>query len=224
MDSQTYHTLTAVPLLKGMNGSDLNHLLSLTSMKIETLEEGEVWVHQGETYRELTFLLSGTLQSTETSPDGTYTFTEFVEAPYVLELDRLYGMNRTVSATYRATSNCHLMTLSKGDMDKMMSHMEVFRLNILNHLCTIASRRQKANWQTPHPLLWQRIGDFFLQHCKTPQGAKQMHILMKDLGNHMGATRSLIGTTLHKMQDMGLLTMQRGYIEIPEIENFLKPE
>ncbi len=217
MDIRMYDTLHSIPLFQGMNGIDLNRIFDNVQLTIECLEQGEVYVHQGEPCQQLTFLLNGTFRVDTLSPDESYTFTEQLTGTALLEGDILYGIQRQWSSTYTAIDTCRLMLIPKDDVSRMLATMEIFRINYLNTLCTLAARRRRNAWPSPSPTLRMRFVRFVTTHALQPKGPKQLTIRMADLGNHLGGTRALVSTMLHEMQDEGLLTISRGHIDIPEM-------
>jgi len=214
-----YDTLHSIPLFQGMNGVDLNRLFDMARLSIECLEKGEVFVHQGEPCEKMVFLLNGTFYVETTSPDYSYRYAEQLTGNHLLEGDILYGIQRCWSSTYTALDTCRLMIIPKYDVNHMLANIEVFRINYLNTLCTLAARRRQKNWSTPTPTLRQRFVLFARSHALQSNGPKQLFIRMSDLGSHIGGTRALVSSMLRQMQKENLVTLSRGCINIPELSN-----
>ncbi len=214
-----YETLNSIPLFQGLNGIDLNQIFDKVQWQIECLEERDTFVQQGDPCRHLVFLLSGTLRAQTLSPDVSYSFTEYLSGPAMLEGDILYGIQRCWSSTYTSVDVCRLMLIPKSDVIRMLSSLEVFRINYLNAICTLSSKRRRQAWKAPAPTLRQRIVQFITSHTLQTSGPAQMTIRLSDLGEHLGATRSLVSPVLHRMQQEGILTMGRGNIFIHNLEN-----
>ena len=219
MDIRMYDTLHSIPLFQGMSAIDLNRIFDKVQLDIECLEQGEVFVHQGEACRQMVFLLNGTFLVETMSNDQTYTFSEQLSGPALLEGDILYGIQRNWTSTYTALDTCRLMLIPKIHVNQMLASMEIFRLNYLNTLCTIAARRRQKAWLPPAPTLRERFVHFVASHALQPKGEKCLTIRMSDLGSHLGATRALISSMLRKMQDEGLLSLTRQHIIIPELND-----
>ena len=62
---------------------------------------------------------------------------------------------------------------------------------------------------------------FFFSHCLYPAGAKTFYILMTQMGQELNDSRLDISRALNQMQEDGLLTLHRGRIEIPMLEQLL---
>ncbi|MCD7722311.1 MAG: Crp/Fnr family transcriptional regulator [Prevotellaceae bacterium] len=218
MDSRMYETLNAIPLFQGMNGIELNQILDTCPLRIECLEKGDTLVGQGELARNLTVLLSGRLRASVSWGDDCLVVTEEVPCPSLIECDVLYGIQREWGATYTAMGDCTLLLIPKEDVNRMMGTMEVFRLNYLNTVCALSQKRRQRAWTEPAPRLRERIALFVKARTLGQTGPVEVRIRMRDLGMHLGATRSLISQVLHTMQDDGVLTAARGRIMIPELK------
>lgn len=218
MDIRMYDTLNSIPLFQGVSGQDLNRIFDRVHLRIECLEAGEIFVRQDEPNQDMVFLLNGTFSTDTLSPEGTYTFSEEIPGPALLEGDILYGIQRKWSSTYTAKDTCRLLLLSKTDVSQLMVSFEVFRLNYLNTLCTLAARRRQQAWRPAAPTLRERFVQFVTAHALRPSGPKRITIRMHDLGKHLGGTRALISNVLHAMQQDGLLNSKRGHIDIPALE------
>ncbi|MCD8266173.1 MAG: Crp/Fnr family transcriptional regulator [Prevotellaceae bacterium] len=219
MDSRMYETLNAIPLFQGMNGIELNHILETCPLRIECLEKGDTLSRQGELARNLTVLLSGRLRASVSTADDCLVITEEVPCPSLIECDVLYGIQREWGATYTAKEDCTLLLIPKEDVNRMMGTMEIFRLNYLNAVCTLSARRRRRAWTEPAPTLRERIALFVKTRTLGQTGPVEVRIRMRDLGSHLGATRSLVSMVLHKMQDDGVLRLERGRIIIPELKD-----
>ncbi len=213
-----HQILTSMPLLQGIDGIELNHLLEREYVKRLMLDEGDIWVYQGTGARHLAFLAKGQMNAETQSADGRYTFTESFVAPTVIEPEVLYGIQRTFGSTYKAVSECQLLLIAKEDVNRMVSTNEVFRINYFNLLSTLAIRRRKGLMPIPVATLADRLRLFFRSHATEPKGPISFHIRMSDLAQYTGTTRSLVSNALHHMENEGLLSVSRSNIVIPKIE------
>lgn len=216
MDARTYHTLTAQPLLTGVSASDLARLLDHARLDIDVLVPGQRWIAQGEVATHLTFLLDGEISIETQSPDGTYSLREQLHGPATLEPEILFGMQRTWGSTLTATTECHLMGIPKYEVGRMLASIEVFRLNYLNQLCTLAQRRRDAHWETTdgNGSLRQRFVRWVQRMSLVTDGEKQLRIKAVDLGRILGASRAVVCEMLDGMEAEGLLHHGRGYIDL----------
>ena len=220
MDSTMHLTLTSLPLLQGVSATDFAQILDQTNYKYIECEKGELLMERGAACQHLTFLIEGTLQ-VDTQYDGHYSFTEYISSPGPIEPEILYGIRRQYASTYITASDCRLLKIPKSDVNRMIGHIEVFRLNYLNLLSTLAVRRLDTTRPSRTAGLRERIVHFLTIHATQPFGPKRFRIRKSDLGEYVDASRVAVSAVLHQMQDEGLLTCERGYIEIPNMEKLM---
>ncbi|MCD8301620.1 MAG: helix-turn-helix domain-containing protein, partial [Prevotellaceae bacterium] len=103
------------------------------------------------------------------------------------------------------------------DINRLINRLEVVRLNFLNILSALAAKRRQKEWTPPAPTLRERIVLFVKQRTAQTSGPLELVIRMRDLGSHLGATRSLISMVLHDMEKDGVLSSNRGSIYVPDI-------
>lgn len=218
MDYQMHHLLTSLPLLQGIGATDVAQILDSGGYRLSTLEEGACTIRQGDTCQQLSLLTDGTLRAETHSTDGCYSYTEDLVAPWAIEPDVLYGIQRQYGHTYVAKTTCNLLTIAKNDVNCMMRDIEVFRFNFLNQLSTLAIRRQYAIYPMRGTTLNTRLARFFCSHSLQSAGHMHFEIRISDIAGYLGISRMVVSAALHEMADQGLLHLGRGTIDIPSIE------
>ena len=215
MDIRMYDTMTSIPLFLGMNAQDLHTVIEKSHMNIQLLEPGETLASQGERCNLLTILLKGVLTVETTMADGALMVEETLPGAAVLEPDSLYGIGRHWQSTYRAKTECHVMEISKDSVSRLIAGFEIFRINFLNLLSTLAARRHQQTWTMPGMSNKRRLVYFLLTHTLYNVGGRKVyHTRMEDLGHYLGVTRSLVGKMLAELQTDGLLAYDRNLIEV----------
>ncbi len=219
MDVRMYDTMTSIPLFLGMNAQDLHTVIEKANMTILLVETGETLAMQGEACKHLYILLNGKMSVLTQTTNNTFSVEEILEGNVLLEPDSLYGIGRKWKSTYRAATDCHVMSIEKESVGRLIAGFEIFRINFMNLLCTLSTRRQIRQWQLPPMNTKRRLLHFLSTHtqCQT-SGRKVYHTRMEDLGTFLGITRSLVGQLLAELQDEGLLTYSRNIIEIHDIK------
>lgn len=221
MDKRMHFLLASLPLLQGVSAADVAQILDHVGYELWKTTAGKRIILQGDTCHYLTFLVEGNLQADCRSADDRYTFTETLQAPLVVEPDVLYGIQRQYACTYTTTSDCVVLTLPKNDVNQMLATIEVFRLNYLNLLSTLAIRRREATQPQEGASLRSRLIRFLANHASQPSGHKRFAIRMSDIGDYLGVSRVLISDALHELADEQLLSIGRGGIEIPALERLV---
>ncbi len=214
-----YHTMTSIPLFLGMNAQDLHAVIDRAKMSVEAFSDNETFVQQGETCQQLCILLDGHMKALTCSADRLMTQEESIQGPTLLEPDSLYGIGRHWRSTYISQGECHVMEIQKESVARMIAGYEIFRINFLNALSTLSTRRAQRPWILPPMTTRRRLLHFLSSHTAYNQSKKRtFHVGMNALGAYLGITRSLVGKLLQEIQADGLLTYGRGFIEIENIE------
>lgn len=219
MDEKKRFTLLSLPLLQGMSALDMSQImLEEVNTQEVTLKDGDCLVNQGTVCQHLTFLVEGMIQATTVYYHKSYSFVEFLTGPLVIEPDILYGIQRHFQSTYVAVGSCRLLLIPKDDVNRKLFKIDVFRLNYLNLLSTLAVRRREYALPLPTPDLKARVSNFFARHSMQANGRMIFNIRMSDMAQYLDASRVLISNVLHQLEDEGLLVLDRNYIEIPLVE------
>jgi CRP-like cAMP-binding protein len=182
---------------------------------------GQVAVSEDEPCTQLFFLLSGTLQAETRSDDHAYKVTEQLSAPYLLQLEAIFGYNQRFTHTFTTLTECSFITLEKTEVTRLSEEFMVFRMNILNLMATQTQKLLRQPWHRFPASLGERIVRFLSQRCIYPAGPKTFHILMTRLADEVGDSRLDVSRALNQLQRDGLLLLHRGRIEIPQMERLL---
>lgn len=217
-----YATLSTLPPFIGMNGEDLVEIIHHEQVGVDTLEANGLLATQGESCNRLHILMRGTLSFTTTTMDGHLSTTETAIAPLLLEPEILYGIQRTWSSTIRAKEECWLLVIDKNSVTRLISRYEIFRLNLLNTLCTLAARRRQALWISPVVDGPRRLLSFLASHTLFPHGEKRFNTDKQHLGNYLGISRKLVGQQLAELQAIGLLSYARSEITIFDLDKAIQ--
>lgn len=213
-----FDTLLQLPLFQGLAQEDLTNILGKVKLHFIKHKAGEILLKAGAPCDQLVFVLKGKVASFTSSADASYCFTEYFQAPYLIEPQSLFGMNTTYMSTHTACNEVHTVNISKIFVLNELFKYEIFRLNYMN---IISNRFQSLNnrlWEKTEDKLEKRITGFILTHIERPAGEKILKIKMEELAHMVNETRMGVSKTLNAMQEAGLLELHRGEIVIPEVE------
>ena len=216
-----FDTLLQLPLFQGLAQEDFTNILEKVKLNFTKHKAGEVIVKAGDTCSQLIFVLKGEVSSYTSSTDTSYCFTEYFQAPYVIEPQSLFGMTTSYVSTYAAQTETHTVSISKAFVMSELFKYDIFRLNYMN---IISSRVQNLNnrlWTKATDSLEKRIGSFILAHIERPTGKKILKIKMEVLAQVVNDTRMGVSRALNSMQKKGLLELHRGEMIIPDTEKLL---
>lgn len=209
-----YDKLLQLPLFQGLSGNDWAYVAGHTIFEFRRYHAGETLIHEGDRCRHLLFLIKGKLQATATADDRSYQIVETYTAPFILQPENLFGLTQRYTQTFKAQTNCEFLLLSKDEVVKLSDNFEVFRINLLNMITTLAQRLASRTWHVPPITLREKIARFVTDRCRIPAGHKFLQIKMERLAELVGASRLNVSRELHKMEQEGLVNLRRSEIEI----------
>ena len=218
---EIYDRLLQFTLFQGMSHADLMQVAGHTKLGFSKLATGKRLAKEGDDCTHLFFLTSGTLRVETMSDDHQCRVSETINAPYIVQPERLFGITQRYTSSFKAETPCNFITIDKQEVLLLLETQLVFRLNLLNLLAAETQRMRHHAWRSAPKSLHERITRFFFSRCLYPAGPKTFHILMQQIAKELNDSRLDISHALNKMQAEGLLTLHRGRIEIPMIERLL---
>ena len=217
-----FDQLLQFPLFLGMIRDDLSQVAGHTKFDFQKLASRSVLYHDGDVCDHLCFLLSGTVTVDTRSDDGTYTVTEQLSAPFMLQPESIFGYQQRYTHSFRALTPVSLLRIHRSEVVRLTEQFLIFRINLLNLLATRTQKLLHQPWRHCPQTLRERIIRFMANRCIHPAGPKTFHILMTQLAAEVGDSRLDVSRALNDMQRDGLLTLHRGRIEVPHMERLLQ--
>ena len=126
--------ITNLPMLQGVSLLEMTTLCKQLSNHEHKFVEGDYIILQDETCNGLMSIIEGDFSIETTYFGGRFCMVEFISAPYTIEPDVLYGIQRRYQSSYRAQSPCRVLECPKNIVSELMSSNVVFQLNFLNLL------------------------------------------------------------------------------------------
>ena len=217
-----YDKLLQFTLFQGMSHADLTEVVTHTKFGFSKLTAGKRLVKEDDACTHLIFLINGTLTADTVSDDHSCRVSEAVNAPYVVQPERIFGIAQRYTSTFRTQTDCNFITIDKQEVMLLMENQLVFRLNMVNMLAAETQRLSRHAWRTAPKTLRERITRYFFSRSLYPAGAKTFYVLMNQLALDLGDSRIDISRALNQMQADQLLTLHRGRIEIPMLERLVQ--
>lgn len=216
-----FDTILQLPLFQGLAQEDFTNILGKVKLNFTKHKAGEVIVKADDICNQLTFVLKGEISSITSSVDTSYSFTEYFQAPYVIEPQSLFGMHTSYVSTYMVQTEAHTVSISKTFVMNELFKYDIFRLNYMNIISNRAQNLNNRLWIKTAENLEKRIGHFILTHIERPAGKKTLKIKMEELAQVVNDTRVGVSKALNNMQEQNLLELHRGEIIIPDAEKLL---
>lgn len=217
-----FDTLLQLPLFQGLAQEDFTNILGKVKLHFTKHKPGETIVKAGTACDRLVFVLKGGVTSCTTLPHVTYSITEYLQAPYLVEPQSMFGMSTTYVATYTAYTETHTVSVSKSFVLNELFKYDIFLLNYMNIISNRAQTLNNKLWCKTRHTLEAHIACFILSHIERPSGEKILKIKMEELAQIVNDTRMGVSKALNAMQENGLIELHRGEIVIPKAEKLLE--
>lgn len=218
---QIYDQLLQFPLFQGMSRDDLEIVAGHTRFGFSKLSAGKPVVKNGDACHQLLFLINGSVRLQSYADDYGYSVEETVAAPYILQLEAVFGFHQRYTNDFTTLTDVNFLTIDKEEVVRLTEDFLVFRLNMLNLIATQTQKRMRQLWRKAPVSLTERISRFFIQHCAYPAGSKVFNILMERLAAELNDSRLNVSRALNQMQRDGLIELRRGRVIIPQLERLM---
>lgn len=216
-----YVLFSHLPLFQGMSLSEFDDVISRFRLDFSKVKADSNIVDDGQLVDRLYFVLKGDVDVVTFSDDKGYSLVEKMQVPCVLQPERLFGLTQRYSRSFHAETECQLLAIGKADIMLLTSTSEVFRLNVMNLLCTMVQRSQRYPWHSKPRGIRRKIFSFIENRCLRPAGKKILYIGMVRLAQEIGESRQNVSDELNAMHEEGLIKLQRGIITVPALEKLL---
>lgn len=216
-----YDTLLSLPLFQGMSQTDFNSLLQKIRLDFIRHEDGDVIIEKGNRCGSLAFLINGTVESSRSGMDGNFTFSELIEAPFLIEPYSMFGRAGSYQRTYTAIGSCSFLMVDKQYIYTELGKYNICRMNLLNILSGRVQQLDSHIWSLDGMSLRERIIRFIKGLSDIQSGQKRLAIKMNDLATLMDATRLNVSRELNALEKDGIISLRRKEIFIPALENLI---
>lgn len=95
------------------------------------------------------------------SPEHTYRLVERIRAPWVIQLESLFGLHNRYTRSVRACEEAQVVRISKQSVRQLLMRYPAFQINYYNALSTYAQRLSSLQWQQRY----ERLDERFLFLC-----------------------------------------------------------
>lgn len=206
--------MMSLPLFMGMSSNDIMQLLNDHPIAYHAYGDGKTVAEADMPCDVLTIAVSGRLRVCTTPDDHNYMIEEQVDAPSVIQPERLFGLSPRYTRTFVTCGRCAVMCISKSDVVKISDSYQIFRINLLNTISTQAQRLARIPWRHVPETLRARIIHFIGCRCLAPTGPKKISIKKARLAKKLNVCSRNLSAELHRMEEDGLVRLRRETIEI----------
>lgn len=181
---------------------------------IKNFEAGEILMETGQFFKSTMLIVDGKVKLYRQGEDGGEFFMYYLEAGNACALSMICAIKQESSEVMaKAVEPTIVFSIPIGLMDSLMRDyrtwyyfvMETYRARFEELLQVIDGITFKA--------LDERL-IFYLKNQSTKLKTKQLQITHSEIANDLNSSREVISRLLKKMEQKGLLVLNRNYIEI----------
>lgn len=220
-EQSIYQKLLQLPLFQGLGSSEMTWIIDKIKFDFAKYQAGDSIIQQDSSCNAVVFILDGSVEMATTGHDCSYTFYEQIPTPAVLQPEVLFGPRTRYTHHFIATSNVGVLSISKSQFWEHLLQYDVFRMNYINLISAEAQNATRIIWQPFYGSVRQKIILFMVQHSWRPSGPKRLKIRMEDLSTQLGETRLNVSKALNELQELQLISLRRGVIEVPKLESLI---
>lgn len=217
-----YESLLCLPYFQGMSKDDITAILGKVTLEFKRYNDGDAIFRKGEKCNSFTILTQGTVSCVSDSPDGSYSISEPLYAPFCIEPYSIFGYDTRYRRDYVAKGDCTILSIDKQYIYGELSRHDIFTINLLNIISRKTQQIEERIWNYHSTTLHGRIAQFIANRCETQKGEKHISIKMERLAALLCETRLNVSKALNEMQDAEHLTLHRGGITVHAIEKILE--
>ncbi len=211
--------LLNVSLFQGFSRLDFLDIVEHTPLDFHTFKPRAVMIERGTEVEHLCLVLNGEVEAETESPDHTYLYRERLHAPFVVEMENLFGLHNRYTHSLRALTTVQMVTIDKQSVRVLLQRYPTFQINFYNQLSTRVQNSRKWLWVKQPSDLQARFRLFLQQRSVRLIGEKFLRIKMTDLAEELGTTRLRVSQMLGQLSEKGALRFSRGNIFIHRLEN-----
>lgn len=217
-----HEKLLELPLFQGMSRNDLEQVATSTKFRHLAYAKCKTVVNEGDVCDKIYFPIKGIISATGHADDNGYSITEIIQAPEILQPERIFGLTQRYTRTFTTVTDCTFICLDKMEILELASKYEIFRLNLLNIICTKSQRFTRFPWRVHPKDIRHKITRFVETRSLRPAGEKIIRIKMERLGSEIGESRLNTSRELNAMAAEGIIALRRGEIHIFALEKIIR--
>lgn len=201
-----YGRIVQLPLFTGISGTDLLELQDRFPFSIEPIDAGTKLLVAGERTKGLLWIVSGTVRR------NLPWMEESLKGPLLIEPERLFGLDNTTEADWKAETALEILYISKENVVRHLLRNAIVRLNFMT-LLSSALQRKSAPLEVPRTVE-EKLRSFVRSARLKPDSQVTLHMKMTALAERLDVSRLVLSRTLNRLALEGKIELKRETIII----------
>lgn len=187
-----------------------------TKYRIKHFEVGEYMVNKGDVVRELSMLVSGSLDSSIILESGEVFSTRHWRAPYPMGAVALFSKNNIYRVNVVACEASDVIYVSRFDVEEQMMKCRRFMRKFISHSIDKFDIVVEHINQLSHKSLIAKLAHYILHHVDGSNYTFDKRI--GELADYLCVERPSLSRTISAMVSDGVITYNRGRGEVLDFD------
>lgn len=218
MELTMFPKLQELPLFQGLNMNDMSEIVTKVRLDFKQLSEEETIALQSSYCKKMVFVLKGKIRVEYIDPSNRFRFSEYIDAPTVIEPQNLFGMSQKYKRTYICQTPCQTLTIDRNQFLGVMMNYPIVKANMLNYICNKLQRTEQKIVEISHADAESKFRQLIHNYSINPRGKKHLYATMDALAEMFCETRLNVSKMLKTFKEQGLIAQERKAFTILDID------
>lgn len=215
--------LTKCNLFASMSEGEIQEALNVAGVKEQEFKRGDLIALQDEICNRLIILTKGSVKAEMSDPSGKMVKIEDISAPSPIAILFLFGPNNRFPVQVTAREDVSTMIIAKQSILQMLQSNKQLLSNYLDISAIYASTLRGKLHLMSFRTIRQKLAIYFLDLSKQADGnSVTLDRTQKTLAEYFGVSRPSLSRELSKMQEDGLILINKKEIKILQKNEFIK--
>lgn len=215
--------LTKCNLFASMSEDEIQEALNVAGVKEQEFKRGDLIALQDEICNRLIILTKGSVKAEMSDPSGKMVKIEDISAPSPIAILFLFGPNNRFPVQVTAREDVSTMIIAKQSILQMLQSNKQLLSNYLDISAIYASTLRGKLHLMSFRTIRQKLAIYFLDLSKQADGnSVTLDRTQKTLAEYFGVSRPSLSRELSKMQEDGLILINKKEIKILQKNEFIK--
>jgi len=208
-------------LFKNLTEDNINHILNFIDHKVIEYKKGSMIAFEGDYCNSLGIVISGVIELQTIFPSGKVSTVMQMESSDIFGEALIFSDYNKYPISIIAITNATVLLLTKDKMLHLLSHHPIILENFLYLISTklffLNSKVKMLSLDT----IRQKICTYLITESRNQNSLKvKVKLSRKHMAEHMAVQRPSLSRELLKMEKEGLITIDKNYITINNMDEF----
>ena len=199
-----------IHLFRSQSPEVIDHIQGSAVLKHFKVNEAISW--QADAAEFVYFILKGEVEIYRLSPAGREQILDRLGQGGCFNLVPAFMENVSNQANARALSNCDLLALGTSEFNRILKEYPEFGLTVMRFLAERLARMTDLIETLSLYSVRQRVAKFLIDEADAIEKENDIRWTQTDMAKRLGTVRDVLGRTLRKFADEGLVRFERERI------------